>query len=182
MSPMRAGRAPTTKHMAVAAPAPVPPIEVSFPNLAAYAFGNCGIPYAWTFAARRTGPHVLVQVLTHGNEVCGAIALDWLLREGLRPARGTLSIVFANVAAYERFDPGDPFASRCVDEDFNRLWSADVLDGSRDSAELRRARELRPIICSICIQCRTLARRWRWPAASAKGSRWRKRSGFRSTS
>jgi hypothetical protein len=56
-----------------------------------------------------------------------------------------LSVVFANVAAYERFDPGDPFASRCVDEDFNRLWSAEVLDGSRDSAELKRARELRPL-------------------------------------
>ena len=87
--------------MAVPAAAPVPPIEVSFPSLAAYAAGNCGIPYAWTFAARRSGPHVLVQALTHGNEVCGAIALDWLLREGLRPARGTLSVVFANVAAYD---------------------------------------------------------------------------------
>jgi predicted deacylase len=131
--------------MAVPAPALVPPIEVALPSLAAYAAGNCGIPHAWTFAAGRTGPHVLVQALTHGNEVCGAIALDWVLREELRPARGTLSIVFANVAAYERFDPGDPFASRCVDEDFNRLWSADVLDGARDSTELRRARELRPL-------------------------------------
>ncbi|MDQ2962486.1 MAG: succinylglutamate desuccinylase/aspartoacylase family protein [Pseudomonadota bacterium] len=131
--------------MAVPAPAAVPPIEVAFPDLAAHAAGNRGIPYAWTFAAGRTGPHVLVQALTHGNEICGAIALDWLLREELRPARGRLSIVFANVAAYKRFDPADPFASRCVDEDFNRLWSADVLDGSRDSTELRRARELRPL-------------------------------------
>jgi len=131
--------------MAVPAPAPAPPIEVAFPDLAAHAAGNCGVPYAWTFAAARAGPHVLLQALTHGNEICGAIALDWVLREELRPVRGTLSIVFANVAAYERFDPGDPFASRCVDEDFNRLWSADVLDGSRDSNELRRARELRPL-------------------------------------
>ena len=88
---------------------------------------------------------MLLQALTHGNEVCGAIALDWALREQLRPTRGTLSIAFANVAAYERFDPADPFASRCVDEDFNRLWTADVLDGPRNSAELRRARELRPL-------------------------------------
>jgi predicted deacylase len=131
--------------MAAPAPATAPPIEVPFPNLAAHAPGNRGVPYAWTFAAARAGPHVLLQALTHGNEICGAIALDWVLREGVRPARGTLSIVFANVAAYERFDPGDPFASRCVDEDFNRLWSADVLDGSRDSTELRRARELRPL-------------------------------------
>ncbi|HEV2979366.1 MAG TPA: succinylglutamate desuccinylase/aspartoacylase family protein [Casimicrobiaceae bacterium] len=131
--------------MAVAAPPAVPPIEIPFPALSPYAAGNAGIPYAWTFAARRPGPHILVQALTHGNEVCGAITLDWMLRENLRPERGTLSLVFANVAAYEHFDANDPYASRCVDEDFNRLWSAAVLDGPRASAELRRARELRPL-------------------------------------
>ena len=122
-----------------------PPVEVAFPDLSAYELGNCGIPYVWTFTAPRAGPHVLLQALTHGNEVCGAIALDWALREQLRPVRGTLSMVFANVAAYRRFDPAEPFASRCVDEDFNRLWTAEVLDGPRNSAELRRARELRPL-------------------------------------
>jgi predicted deacylase len=126
-------------------PASLPPIEVSFPDIERHAPGNTGIPFAWTFTAARAGPHVLLQALTHGNEVCGAIALDWALREGLRPTRGALSIVFANVAAYRRFDRTDPFASRCVDEDFNRLWTAEVLDGPRDSLELRRARELRPL-------------------------------------
>jgi predicted deacylase len=135
--------------MAVAAPPAIPPIEIAFPALSTYAAGNAGIPYAWTFAARRPGPHILVQALTHGNEVCGAIALDWMLRENLRPERGTLSLVFANVAAYERFDANDPYASRCVDEDFNRLWSAAVLDGPRASAELRRARELRPLYDTV---------------------------------
>jgi predicted deacylase len=86
-----------------------------------------------------------VQALTHGNEVCGAIALDWLLGAGFRPLRGTFTAVFANIDAYSRFDPADPFASRCVDEDFNRLWSAEVLDSPRASAELTRARALRPI-------------------------------------
>jgi len=131
--------------MADTASAPLVSIEVEFPNLSRHAPGNTGIPYAWSFTASRPGPHVLVQALTHGNEVCGAIALDWALREKLRPARGTLSIVFANVAAYLSFDPANPFTSRCVDEDFNRLWTADVLDGPRDSSELRRARELRPL-------------------------------------
>jgi len=131
--------------MALAAPSLPPAIEIAFPALACYAAGNTGIPYAWTFAARRPGAHVLVQALTHGNEVCGAIALDWLLRQNVRPRCGTLSLVFANIAAYERFDASDPFASRCVDEDFNRLWSAAVLDGPRDSAELRRARQLRAL-------------------------------------
>jgi hypothetical protein len=76
--------------------------------------------------------------------VCGAIALDWLLRSGFRPAQGALTLVFANTAAYQTFDAGDPFASRCLDEDFNRIWDAAVLDGSRCSRELTRARELRP--------------------------------------
>ena len=130
-------------------PAPAPSIDVAFPDLGAYAAGNTGVPHAWTFASARLGPHVLLQALTHGNEVCGAIALDRLLREGARPARGTLSIVFANVDAYRRFDPGDPFASRCVDEDFNRLWTPEVLDGPRQSIELKRARSLRPLYDTV---------------------------------
>ena len=121
------------------------PIDVAFPPLEAYAPGNTGVPYVWRFAAERPGPNVVVQALTHGNEVCGAIALDWLLTSEFRPTRGVFTAVFANVAAYRAFDRGEPFASRCVDEDFNRLWTADVLGGPRNSVELARARELRPI-------------------------------------
>src|SRR2546428_1620927 len=126
-------------------PASNPPIEIAFPDLTPHAEGSIGIPYVWTFASDEPGAHVVLQALTHGNEVCGAIALDWLLREHVRPVRGTLSVVFANVAAYERFDPANPFASRCIDEAFNRLWTSEVLDAPRHSAELRRARELRPL-------------------------------------
>ena len=122
-----------------------PPIEVEFPNLDRWAAGNTGLPYVWTFVAARSGPHVVLQALTHGNEVCGAIALDWLLDTGFKPLRGTLSVCFANVAAYRTFDPADPFTSRCVDEDYNRLWDPTVLDGPRTSTDLARARELRPL-------------------------------------
>ena len=70
--------------MTAAPPAPSspasPPIEVAFPDLARSAAGNSGIGYVWTFAPSRPGPHLLLQALTHGNEVCGAIALDRLLR------------------------------------------------------------------------------------------------------
>lgn len=125
---------------------PLPTIEVAFPDISRWEAGNAGIPYVWTFASPAPGPHVVVQALTHGNEVCGAIAVDTLLGEGLRPARGTLTFVFANVAAYRSFDRADPFASRCIDEDYNRLWSADVLDGTRRTRDLARARELRPVI------------------------------------
>jgi predicted deacylase len=122
-----------------------PAIEVEFPDLARWAAGNAGIPYVWRFVADRPGPRVTIQALTHGNEVCGAIANDWLLQEAVRPVRGTLTLTFANVDAFLRFDAADPFASRCLDEDFNRLWSADVLDGARQTRDLARARELRPV-------------------------------------
>jgi len=125
--------------------AAAPAIEVAFPDLERWAAGNAGIPYVSTFASDKRGPHVLLQALTHGNEVCGAIALDWLLGVGFRPTRGAVSICFANIAAYRSFDHADPFASRCVDEDFNRLWTAEVLDGTRQTADLARARELRPL-------------------------------------
>jgi len=50
------------------------------------------------------------------------------------------------VAAFARFDFDDPDRSRYIDEDYNRVWADAVLGGSRDSAELRRARELRPFV------------------------------------
>lgn len=124
-------------------------IDVPFPEIERWQRGNAGLPYVWTFESGHPGPHVLVQALTHGNEVCGAIALDWALRQGLRPCRGRLTLCFANPEAYHAFDPAAPFASRCVEEDFNRLWSEDVLAGNRDSSELRRARELRPLYDSV---------------------------------
>jgi predicted deacylase len=127
------------------AAATAPAIEVDFPNLDRWAGGNTGVPYVWTFGSDQAGPHVCLQALTHGNEVCGAIALDWLLASGVRPHRGTLSICFANIDAYRTFDHADPYASRCIDEDFNRLWTDEVLAGPRRSADLARARELRPL-------------------------------------
>ena len=130
-------------------PAGPPAIEVAFPELSRWAAGNVGSPYVWTFSSERAGPHVLLQALTHGNEVCGAIALDWLLGTGMRPSRGTMTICFANVAAYRTFDAGEPFSSRCVDEDFNRLWTPEVLDGPRMSVDLVRARELRPLYNTV---------------------------------
>src|SRR5690348_654658 len=99
-------------------------IELSAPDISAYAAGNTGIPYVTSFASSRPGPHVLVNALTHGNEICGAIALDELFRAEVRPAVGKLTLSFANVAAYRRFDAADPTASRFVDEDFNRVWDA----------------------------------------------------------
>ena len=47
---------------------------------------------------------------------------------------------------FARFDPANPYASRFVDEDFNRVWTPQVLDGGRASVELTRARELRRFV------------------------------------
>ncbi|MDR3100168.1 MAG: succinylglutamate desuccinylase/aspartoacylase family protein [Paraburkholderia sp.] len=126
------------------------PIEIAFPDLGAHAAGNAGVPYVHTFDSGIAGPHVMINALTHGNEVCGAIVVDALLRAGLRPRRGKLTLAFANVEAYQRFDAAQPDASRFVDQDFNRVWTAKTLDDtSRDSSELRRARAMRPVIDTV---------------------------------
>jgi hypothetical protein len=125
------------------------PVELVPPDIAPHRAGNSGVEYVWSFESAVPGPHVMVNAVTHGNELCGAIAVDRLLREGLRPVRGKLTLAFANVAAYKKFDAAKPHANRFVDEDFNRVWSASVLDGPRESVELNRARELRPLIDTV---------------------------------
>jgi predicted deacylase len=121
-------------------------VELTPPDIEHYRAGNTGIDYVASFVASEAGPNVLVTALTHGNEICGAITLDRLLRAGVRPRRGKLTLAFDNVAAYREFDPRYPIASRYVDEDFNRLWHPTTLGGPRQSVELERARALRPIV------------------------------------
>ena len=125
------------------------PVELSALDISQYRRGNTGIDYVTTLDSGAPGPHVMLSALVHGNELCGAHAVDYLLREGVRPDRGKLTLAFMNVAAYGRFDPSNPVVSRYVDEDFNRLWSTQVLDGPRDSIELRRAREIRPLVDTV---------------------------------
>ena len=125
------------------------PVELSALDISQYRRGNTRIDYVTTLDSGAPGPHVMLSALVHGNELCGAHALDYLLREGVRPGRGKLTLAFMNVAAYARFDPSNPVVSRYVDEDFNRLWSTQVLDGPRDSIELRRVREIRPLVDTV---------------------------------
>jgi hypothetical protein len=56
---------------------------------------------------------------------------------------------FVNHLAYSNFDPENPGLSRFVDEDFNRVWTEDRLEGLEVTAELRRARELRPVFDTV---------------------------------
>jgi succinylglutamate desuccinylase len=126
----------------------MPPIaiELKAPDIAPHKRSDTGTDWIHTFDSGRPGPHVLVNALTHGNEICGALAVDRLLRMGVRPTRGKLTLSFANIEAFQRFDPANPYASRFIDEDFNRVWTPQVLDGARSSRELKRARELRPFV------------------------------------
>ncbi|HMA14082.1 MAG: M14 family metallopeptidase [Bacteroidota bacterium] len=126
------------------------PIELTAPDIAPYKKGNTGFDYITCFDSGRPGPHVMITAVVHGNELCGAIALDWLFRHDVKPLKGKLSLGFMNVAAYLSFDSKNPTASRFVDEDFNRLWTAAVLDDpKRKSAELTRARAVRPYIDTV---------------------------------
>ena len=122
------------------------PVEVQPPDIAPYRHGNTGVDYVHLIDSGRAGPTVMLQALTHGNEFCGAHALDHLLKEKIAPSAGKLVVAFANVDAYARFDFDNPDASRYIDEDYNRVWADDVLFGARDSAELRRARQLQPFV------------------------------------
>ena len=123
-----------------------PAVELQAPDITPWKAGNTGIDWVHVRDAGRPGPQVMVQALTHGNEICGAIALNWLLAQGFAPLCGRLTLAFGNALAYARFDPARPYASRCVDEDLNRVWADEVLQGPRDSVELRRARQLRPFV------------------------------------
>jgi predicted deacylase len=124
----------------------LPAIEVMPRDLSAYRLGNVGVDFVHRFDSGVPGPHVLVNALTHGNEFCGMVAACHLLDAGVRPLRGTLTVSFANVAAYETFDPARPFDSRQITHNFNRIWSEEWLDGTQDSVELRRARAMRAVV------------------------------------
>lgn len=121
-------------------------LEVLPRDLSAYRLGNTGVDYVHRFDSGRPGPHVLINGLTHGNELCGMTAVTHLLDTGVRPLVGSLTLSLANIAAYESFDPAKPFDSRQIVHNMNRIWSREMLDGDEDSPELRRARQMRTVV------------------------------------
>ncbi|MCR9070362.1 MAG: succinylglutamate desuccinylase/aspartoacylase family protein [Alphaproteobacteria bacterium] len=121
------------------------PVELVAPDISAYRRGNVGVDYVQTFDSGVAGPDAMINAVIHGNELCGAIAIDYLMRSDIRPARGKLTLAFVNPEAYLRFDPAAPGRSRFVDEDMNRVWTLERLDGPDNTVELRRARQLRPL-------------------------------------
>ncbi len=126
-------------------------VALTPPDLSHCLAGNTGIAGFHTIVGAAPGPHVGIVALIHGNEFAGAAVLAQLLRDGVRPARGRLTLGFANLAAFARFDPAQPAASRFVDEDMNRVWDPDLLASNRRSVELDRAREILPLISEMDV-------------------------------
>ncbi|MEL6481649.1 MAG: succinylglutamate desuccinylase/aspartoacylase family protein [Pseudomonadota bacterium] len=128
---------------------PIPnryPVEITPPDITPWAAGNTGVPYVHRLESAVPGPSVMVAAVVHGNEPCGAVALDWLLRTGFTPRRGSITLAFMNHAAYAAFDAADPNATRWLDEDFNRLWGPGRLDTGRPTRERERAREVAALV------------------------------------
>lgn len=121
------------------------PIELLPQDLSAYREGNCAADYVHRIDSGLEGPELTIVALTHGNEICGANALLFILEQNIRPLKGAMTLIFANVSAYHTFDPQRPFASRYLDEDMNRSWLVEQLN-SPQHREAHRACELRPYI------------------------------------
>jgi predicted deacylase len=62
-------------------------IEIAAPDISRYRSGNAGADYVQVLDSGKPGPNVMVQALTHGNEYCGAIAVDFLFRERVAPLK-----------------------------------------------------------------------------------------------
>lgn len=122
--------------------------ELSPPDLSPWRAGNTGVEGVWRFESGEPGREVLVSALVHGNELCGAWALCAALEAGVRPRRGALTLMFANLAAFDRFDAGAPQASRFADTDMNRLWGDMpwLRDPSARASEHRRVLQLQPFV------------------------------------
>lgn len=127
---------------------PAYPLELACADLSAYRAGNTGIDHVHSFDSGVPGLHVMVNALTHGNELCGMLVVKRMLDIGLRPRAGRLTLSFANVAAYERFAP-DALDARFVDRDFNRLWNDDMLARDHASVEGRRAHAMLPLVRTV---------------------------------
>ena len=91
------------------------PVEFLPPDITPWRDGTTNVPFVHSFEGARSGPHLLMTAVVHGNEPAGAVALDRLLSQRLRPSRGRLTLAFANVGAYERFDTTCPRASPASD-------------------------------------------------------------------
>ena len=122
-----------------------PVFALTKPDITAWRTGNTGTEGVWQFDSGQSGRHVMISALVHGNELCGAWALQGLLEAGVRPQRGVLTLALCNLAAFDRFDALDHDTARFVDEDLNRQWLIERMH-SGGTLERARAAALRPFV------------------------------------
>ena len=127
------------------------PVELVNPDISPYKNSNTGIDYVITLDSGLSGPHVFISSIVHGNEPCGALAIDWFLKNDYRPQSGKLTLGFMNIEAYLSFDPLNPNRTRWVEEDFNRLWAEGVLEDPKRkrTSEFLRANEVKNIVSQV---------------------------------
>ena len=68
-----------------------PPIELQAPDIGRWKEGGSGVDWVHVFDSGRPGPAVMVQALTHGNEICGAIAVVCAIVSGRSTPAGGAS-------------------------------------------------------------------------------------------
>lgn len=96
-----------------------------------------------TFDSGRPGPALLIMGGVHGDELCGIEAVQALADNPPSLSRGRLILAIGNPEAVAA-------GVRCVTDNLNRAFLPD--DGaSRTSGELRRARELMPLLASADV-------------------------------
>ena len=127
------------------------PVELVNPDISPYKRSNTGIDYVITLDSGLSGPHVFISSIVHGNEPCGALAIDWFFKNDYRPLSGKLTLGFMNIEAYLSFDPLNPNRTRWVEEDFNRLWAEGVLEDPKRkrTSEFLRANEVKNIVSQV---------------------------------
>ncbi|UJR80065.1 succinylglutamate desuccinylase/aspartoacylase domain-containing protein [Sandaracinus amylolyticus] len=100
--------------------------------------------YAHVFDANAPGPTALVQAGIHGDEIAGVHALEELLEDGLRPARGRLIVVpVMNPAAYRARVRACPPRGDWAGLDLNRQFPG---DGAAPEREKRLARTFMDLV------------------------------------
>ena len=114
------------------------PIELTPPDLGPYRASNTGVGYVHRFSSKRPGPSVMIQALTHGNELCGAIALDWLFKQGV-PTPPTGELVLSDAQWTLLGAPWLPV------EDHEQRAALDLMEAEFDerSGAIKRVRALR---------------------------------------
>lgn len=137
-------------------PPALPPLphaapQAPLPDLTPWVQGNCGIKGVHHFESHKPGPHVAITALMHGNEYAGAQALVTLLANPPCPPYGRLSLIFLNLDAYAAFDLRRPSQCRYIEEDMNRLWMPELIRSEHTSLEMRRVRELAPVIDTVDV-------------------------------